>query len=581
MFDTLSEKQREIVFNKQGKFVVRACPGSGKTYSVSARLAKEISDWDKRSQGVATLSFTNIAWKEIENQVHKHFSIRKPVPYPHFLGTIDSFINQFIFLPFGHLVMECGVRPTLVGEPHGTWISGRYERDYDQYFNHVSYGVNDELIYPEIPGVFHFSFNKIYGKDGSKSGHAKNLQQTKKRFWKLGYATQQDANYFAMKLLENYSSIPKAIVHRFPVFIVDEAQDTSDIQMKMIDILIEHGLEDIILIGDPDQAIFEWNDAKPNLFTEKFEAWQDNSVVLNENRRSSQSICNCTYPLSSLETISSAVTEEVKEFDYIPEIFTYNEDDLTSTIDYFLERCKTENIDISPDNVAVLYRSKALFNSITGAPRNESRAMPWVQGDTFTRDFAKGKFLYEQVDFKQGFKLIESAIYKGINKRNYCSKENIDTMIAKTGFAKHRKRVLAFINMLPSAEGTIGDWIDQTNAIIQDKNVNIQLQYKEEGRNLTFDEIYNQAKEESVERDYRLGTIHSAKGETFEAVLVILKKKGIGKHYKTMLRNGETVSDNEELRIVYVGITRPRRILMIAVPDIENINAWEERLLKN
>jgi len=579
MYDTLSERQREIVFDKQGKFVVRACPGSGKTYSVAARLAKKISEWDNRNQGIATLSFTNVAWQEVEYQVHKHFAIRKPIPYPHFLGTIDSFINQFIFLPFGHLVMECGKRPTLVGEPHGTWISGRYDRDYDQYFNLVSYGINDELIFPKIPGIFHFNYNQIYRQDGSESGHAIHLRQTKERFWKEGYATQQDANYFAMKLLEEYSSIPKVIFHRFPLFIVDEAQDTSEIQMKIIDSLIENGLEDIILIGDPDQAIFEWNDAKPHLFTEKFEAWQDNSVVLNENRRSSQYICNSTYPLSSLVSISTAVTEEIKEFGFIPEILTYNVNDLNLTIDYFLEKCRIHNIDITSESVAVLYRSKTLFNSITGAPRIETRALPWVHGDTFTRDFAKGKYLYEQVDFKQGFKLIEKAIYKGITKSNYCSRQNIENMIARIGFAKYRKNVFTFLKILPTPHGNIGDWIDQTNAIFQEKNVNIQLQCQEEKKNMTFDEIFIELKEEAFERDYRLGTIHSAKGETFEAVLVILKNQGIGRHYKTMLANGEIVTNNEELRIVYVGITRPRKILMIAVPDMEDKNAWEERLL--
>jgi len=566
---TLYQKNSEKLFLK----------GSGKTYSVAARLAKKISEWDKNNQGIASLSFTNAAWQEIAHQVHKHFAIRNPIPYPHFLGTIDSFINQFIFLPFGHLIMKCGKRPTLVGEPHGTWISGKYERDYDQYFNLVSYGINDELIYPKIPGIFHFNFNQIYRQDGSESGHATNLRQTKEQFWKQGYATQQDANYFAMKLVEKFTSIPKAIVHRFPFFIVDEAQDTSEIQMRIINYLIANGLENIILIGDPDQAIFEWNDAKPYLFTEKFDEWRDNSVILNENRRSSQNICNSTYSLSSLESISTAVTKGIMQYDFIPEVLTYDLDNLSPTIDYFLEKCRNQNIAVTPENVAILYRSKTIFNSITGAPRIETRALPWVQGDTFTRDFAKGKYLYEQVDFKQGFSLIEKAIYKGYAKSNYCSKQDLEKLIERIGFAKHRQNIVAVIQMLPSPDGNIGNWIDQTNAIFQDKRVNIQLQCQDERKNMTFDEIFTELKEKIVERDYRLGTIHSVKGETFEAVLVILKKKGIGSYYKTMLTKGETVNDNEELRIVYVGITRPRKILMLAVPDDDNRNIWREKLL--
>ena len=92
MFDTLSKTQRKVVFEKEGKFVVRACPGSGKTYSVAARLADRMSKWQLDYQGIAAISFTNAAWQEIERQVTTHFKIEKPIPYPHFLGTIDSFV---------------------------------------------------------------------------------------------------------------------------------------------------------------------------------------------------------------------------------------------------------------------------------------------------------------------------------------------------------------------------------------------------------------------------------------------------------------------------------------------------------
>ncbi|MCK4678001.1 MAG: ATP-dependent helicase [Bacteroidales bacterium] len=578
MYDTLSDKQKDIVFEREGKFTVRACPGSGKTYSVAARLAKKISEWDKRNQGIATLSFTNVAWQEIEQQVHKHFGIRQPIPYPHFLGTIDSFINQYIFLPFGHLVMDCCKRPTLVGEPHGNWISGKYERDYDQYFDKTTIDVNGNLIPDADLQQFHFSWKP--NKDGSENGHIKNIKKSKWKFWKQGYATQGDANFFSMVLVSEFSSIPKSLIHRFPVFIIDEAQDTSEIQMKIIDSLIENGLEHIVLVGDPDQAIFEWNDAKPQLFTEKFEAWKENSVILNSNRRSSQNICNSTYPLSSLQAISTAVTDDVKEYDFVPEVLTCDLNNLGPIINYFIETCRNRNIEVTPDKVAILYRSKSLFNNITGTPQIKTKALPWILGDTYAKDFAEGKYLYDNVDFKQGFKLIEKACYKRINKSNYCPKSELDKQIERIGFTKYRTKVQEIIKMLPQADGNIGDWMDQANKIFQEENINLRLQYQDAKRNMSFDEIFAVAKEEAVERDYRLGTIHSAKGETFEAVLVILKKKGIGSYYKTMLINGKTVADNEELRIVYVAITRPRKILMIAVPDDENKNVWKNRLFE-
>ena len=67
---------------------------------------------------------------------------------------------------------------------------------------------------------------------------------------------------------------------------------------------------------------------------------------------------------------------------------------------------------------------------------------------------------------------------------------------------------------------------------------------------------------------------------TCEAVLVILGKKGgLSKYYKTLLDQNVLIEQYEELRIVYVGMTRPRKILVLAVPDQTNKLAWEEKLL--
>ena len=47
---------------------------------------------------------------------------------------------------------------------------------------------------------------------------------------------------------------------------------------------------------------------------------------------------------------------------------------------------------------------------------------------------------------------------------------------------------------------------------------------------------------------------------------------------KTLIKTNVNSLENEELRIVYVGITRPKRLLMIGVPDSQNKDAWGEYL---
>jgi DNA helicase II / ATP-dependent DNA helicase PcrA len=564
MFETLSDKQREIVFDKTGKFVVRACPGSGKTYCVSARLARLILDWKKEYEGIAAVSFTNVAWQEIEKKYTEEFVARDRISFPHFLGTIDSFINKYIFLPYGHLVLKCDKRPVLVGEPHGIW-TGKYFSD--SLFDNLSYKI-DGSLYAINERIMPPSWlNNV------------NISRSKKNINKGGYATQSDANYFAMKVLESFPQIAKAIVLRFPYLIVDEAQDTSEIQMRIIDLLIANGLNEVMLVGDPDQAIFEWNDARPDLLNQKFNNWEG-SIILNESRRSSQHICNSTFKISSLSEVSTAVSDEVKNFEHQPKVILYNAN-LPQIVAAFIDECNQNGINVSEETVAVIYRSKNLINEITGIPEVPFNANPWPTHDNYTKDFAKGKFLYDNGDFKGGFKAIEKAILKQIGKLSFCSEDTITKMIDQMGFISFKSQVYEFINLLPKTDVTLGNWVSSTNAIIEEKALKFQLSISNTGKDFSFKQIFLNESEKVSNRNYRLGTVHSVKGETFDATLLILKTRGIGKAYKTLLNGNTSISESEELRIAYVGMTRPRKILVIAVPDENNRLAWVNKLTTN
>ncbi|MFC1534611.1 3'-5' exonuclease [Thermodesulfobacteriota bacterium] len=153
-------------------------------------------------------------------------------------------------------------------------------------------------------------------------------------------------------------------------------------------------------------------------------------------------------------------------------------------------------------------------------------------------------------------------------------------MIELNGFLEFRKNIYELIKILPDTNCTIGEWIDGANTILKNNEIDIELKIKNSQRNISLDELFGIDNKKILENDYRISTIHSIKGETFDAVLVILKQKGIGKYYKTLLRENVPISDNEELRTVYVGITRPRKLLLLAVPDEENKTAWENRLFK-
>lgn len=602
MYSTLSKNQKKILEYDKGTVVVKACPGSGKTYSVAARISKLLSEKDFSRKGIAAISFTNIACDEIEDKLKNDFNTSVPLKHPHFLGTIDGFINNYIFLPFGHLYMECKVRPELVGEPHSTWSVKKSDRDYDQYFDKTTFNITGHLV--QIAPSQSFNFNwAYYNQNGDVNGNIQNIIDSKNKYFRKGYANQSDANYIAMKVLEKYPLLAQNIANRFEYFIIDECQDTNDIQMKIIEILNNFGAKNIMLIGDRDQSIFEWNNANPELFDEKYKIWD--KIILDENRRSSQKICDFITNLSSFDKIK-AVSDEVKDDDNKPEVrgyiiprkkptikepsiisFQESKASFQMILEEFIKKCNKDKVSVTKDTVAVLYRGKS-NSKYLGLTTDiyEYKSIPWIDNKYFVKSIIKGKHLYDNGEIMKGYKLIEKGffelLYKPKDVNFYCSNEFVKNTIEKFGVKKYRKNIFKFIEVLPETKNkTINDWIIKTN-----ENLSSNLYLKKlklnviiENSNVLIDEFFGDDLNSENLHPFYFGTVHSVKGKTFAAVLLLLGKNA-GKNYENIVNAEQSIlkpKDLEELRIVYVAISRPKKILYMAVPNSDLI-LWQTKM---
>lgn len=555
----LSEKQQNIV-DAKGKVVVKACPGSGKTYSVAARIADKLKKNIFTHQGIAAISFTNTAWKEINEKLTSDFDISTPLPYPHFVGTLDSFFNHYIFLPYAHLILNTSSRPNLVGEPHYPW-GGRYY--LDSFFDKITLDINGKFVDKKgsrIP-------NRI--KEGNK-----NVYKSKKVLLNKGICTQSDANYYTSLILKEYPLIAENIASRFPIFIIDEAQDTNDIQMDIIDSLVNNGLKEVMLVGDPNQAIFEWNDANPQLFKDKYDEW--NKITLDENRRSSQNICDCSNSFIG-ENISIPLEDgDIKGYPKIPEIIEAdysNVDVQNDIIQPFLNECCKSDIEL--DKVAILYRSKS-FQKYFESEKIEFKDLPWKTEAIYLRDIVQGKYLIAKSEIKQGFKLIEQGFLKAKKEQNHIKREDIQNIIDRIGYVKYKTILFKFIDKLPDTDKTLKEWLNEASPIFEKYKIKVDI--KKTKWNVHLERLF--ATSNTSERPYYYGTIHSAKGCTFDAVLLLLSDKAGQSNFSTLLEKDYsklTPSQKEEVRNVYVAITRPRKILKIAVPE-KDISLWEAKL---
>ncbi len=97
--DFTADRQKEFLA-RIDSCDVQAAPGNGKTTLLVAKLALLSRTWTSRRQGVCVISHTNAARKEVEKRLSDHPRAAAFLAYPHFIGTVTAFVDQFIALPY-------------------------------------------------------------------------------------------------------------------------------------------------------------------------------------------------------------------------------------------------------------------------------------------------------------------------------------------------------------------------------------------------------------------------------------------------------------------------------------------------
>ena len=133
--------------------------------------------------------------------------------------------------------------------------------------------------------------------------------------------------------------------------------------------------------------------------------------------------------------------------------------------------------------------------------------------------------------------------------------------------------MLKLIQRLPSTNKTLSDWITELRRYRIDLIVDLSK------ANVSIESLFRTSNHQLRQHRPYLRTIHSVKGMTLEAILVFLTKNAANKSYVNILNNPaqNSIHNNEELRIVYVACTRPKKLLWIAVPK-DDIECWRNKL---
>ena len=296
--------KRQEVLKRMDSIDVAACPGSGKTTLLVAKLAILAEKWQFSTRGICVLSHTNAARHEIEKHLGNTAVGRRLLGYPHYIGTIHGFVNEFLTLPllrsrgYGSTRFDSDIsgRKILKLTGGGKKLPGYlYQKipNEDARIKAISHAhyVADSLDIRLSSGNVHLNL-----KRSSNSDAFKKINEWKCAILRDGYASYEDTFAYGHRALKKYPVLTKTIRDRFPILFIDEAQDNSKEQSAILKRIFMEGDNSVIRqrFGDANQAIFDFQGAE-EAATDKFPG--ATKMELLNSHRFGQKIADLADPL--------------------------------------------------------------------------------------------------------------------------------------------------------------------------------------------------------------------------------------------------------------------------------------------
>jgi hypothetical protein len=238
---------------------VQAGPGSGKTTLLVAKLAILSTKWPWRDRGICVLSHTNAARHEVEKRLKDHPTAYRLLSYPHFIGTIQTFVDQFLALPFLRSQnIEVSVIDNDRFASRASFLLGsQYRAAYNNlnYRNQLYIATGLRVEGSELK--LGCAFGKIGVNETTKT--FRDLYNLKRQTLSEGFYRFDDMYALGECYIKRNPLVVKYLRMRFPFVFVDEMQDTDSLQNHLLEILFGDGCI-LQRFGDINQAIFHGED---------------------------------------------------------------------------------------------------------------------------------------------------------------------------------------------------------------------------------------------------------------------------------------------------------------------------------
>ena len=285
-YQDLNDEQREAVFHNTGPALILAGAGSGKTRVVTYRIIRLIDEMKVNPFKILAVTFTNKAAQSMKDRVADIGGRGKAKEI--FIGTFHALCLQILKLHSDKLGYQPGFTIYDDSDQQGLIKECLWDLKWDEkqvnpraVHSYISAAKN-ELKTPKdyeemVAGIFMEKVAQIYPRYQTK------LKQNNGMDF-------DDMLFNAVTLLRQYPEVLAGYRNRFEYISVDEYQDINTAQYQLIS-MIAHSLNNLCVVGDPDQSIYGWRGADiRNILRFEQDFPGAKTFKLQQNYRSTKSI---------------------------------------------------------------------------------------------------------------------------------------------------------------------------------------------------------------------------------------------------------------------------------------------------
>ncbi|MFI3329365.1 MAG: ATP-dependent helicase [bacterium] len=583
----LNNNQYEAVTDNSKNLLVLAGAGSGKTRVLTTKIKYLLDKGIEESQIIA-FTFTNKAAREMKYRVSQLVGKETNVN----ISTFHSFTFSLVLYLSEYLGFTN--TPTLVDELDKAKLISEIVQElkiqYNQkFFIKAISEIKNETI-TKYTTEQELLINQVYQK----------YQQTLKQY---NYVDFDDMIPLYIKLTKTNDPYVNQFINKYDYILIDECQDTNQIQYNLIDSL-KHNNSQIFLVGDDDQLIYTFRNSNIDLLND-FKIKSDKIIILNQNYRCSTNILESANKLiqhnndreqkNLFSKNQNNIPIKLKEFD----TFEAEAKFITQLIKKQIEK------GIEPYQIAVLYRNnnqsyplEIELNKVN-INYNVYRSSSLLTTDEIKSIISFYKLILNPNDILSLEKIVyipmmileakDFLAFKSYHNQNnhtlYGSLMNYNNpklnelgreltkltlnlyTLTKEQFFLEVKRILNIDDYIKEKK----DKQDIHNKITAFKDLIINTEVPIE---MFLSELLLDQETKTSKDQVQLMTVHRAKGLEFKTVFIIGANEGI-----LPPKNLSKAQIAEERRLFYVAMTRAKESLYISYSTTQLIYGKKKNLL--